>query len=837
MIVKKFKAKQAKSRAQHVHDIMDYTTGQKELDDKVLHTEFVNFQSAEYEDIKSEMIVLAEKAPSNSKNPVMHMMISLRSGETPSNEEARKAVKTMLTELGYQDCQHAFSVHQNTDNYHLHIAVNRVDPVIHKVHWHFRDTDLMHKALARIEKEQGWSREKNALYVEIDNEVIPTRNVEELSNVKIPPEARAMEHRTGEQSAARIAAEEALPILLTRESWGDVHRDLAAIGYEYKLKGGGAVLVAHIDGQEIGVKPSDLHKKAALKGMTDRLGPYEALAVEVVDRRPEPLPDMPREVFDRFQAEKSATVEKSTDIHAQHEHMKMELQKERKEILKALQDPSTDWTGKGVLLAAMQKVTSEYHKDQIGSLTERYKEKIQSNRQIMDKVSDLETWVSLNCPQYSEQVKSAVDRASTQVELKIDQPLTGELAEKYTAFVEYHKSVGAERYRITSKGEKDGKPIAYVFGRDPETKIAEGFTADEVHKHIGHMLRFAKKGEHLYFTPLSETTHHILVDDLNRERLDKMRADGYNPSVVIESSPGNFQAIVNVPKLGEDKERDKLIGNKISEGLNRVYGDVNLSGAIHPHRVPEFPNAKIKYMAEDGSFPLAKVTHKDGGTCNKLTAFSLYMNEHFDYIMFKNKVKKNPQEDQEKEAELKRQKEAQEQTKQTQEHEQKRQDLVSLYRAHKKAALRHANLKEEEANASRVDAMIAVRLRGTGHNKTQVEAILRAGAPEGRGDAHKWAEYSQKTAEHAFSEENTRKLRTQFSRFVKQWREIERKALEKDVPVAVKDEARQKQITQQQQQQQQKKSQEKKHGLERKPAIKPKQQVDRGPGSQGFGPR
>ena len=44
---------------------------------------------------------------------------------------------------------------------------------------------------------------------------------------------------------------------------------------------------------------------------------------------------------------------------------------------------------------------------------------------------------------------------------------------------------------------------------------------------------------------------------------------GYKPAVVIESSPGNYQAVITVPKLGSRHDRD--IGNRLSLLLNREF--------------------------------------------------------------------------------------------------------------------------------------------------------------------------------------------------------------------------------------------------------------------------
>ena len=156
-----------------------------------------------------------------------------------------------------------------------------------------------------------------------------------------------------------------------------------------------------------------------------------------------------------------------------------------------------------------------------------------------------------------------------------------------------------------------------------------------------------------------------------------------------------------------------------------------------------------------------------------------------------------------------------------------------------------AALREDEANLSRIDAMIAVRLRGTGHTEAEVAAILAAGAPEGRGNAHDWNKYAVLTAAHAFSHENTLKLQ-KYSPYIKQWKSIERQAggvathikaeeQRKSVERARQQEQQRKQ-TEQQRQLQQQRQQQQQEAMRNATVITPKPVIINNPGSTGSGP-
>lgn len=61
------------------------------------------------------------------KHPVMHCLLSWRAGEQPTAAQARETVQIVLDELDLQRHQCVWALHQNTDNVHAHIAVNRID--------------------------------------------------------------------------------------------------------------------------------------------------------------------------------------------------------------------------------------------------------------------------------------------------------------------------------------------------------------------------------------------------------------------------------------------------------------------------------------------------------------------------------------------------------------------------------------------------------------------------------------------------------------------------------------------------------------------------------------
>ena len=131
-----------------------------------------------------------------------------------------------------------------------------------------------------------------------------------------------------------------------------------------------------------------------------------------------------------------------------------------------------------------------------------------------------------------------------------------------TEFDRYAAAIGAERYRVTCiRMEEDGNKKTFIL--DKKDGVTKGFLPDEIRQRMPEMLRIQSRGENIYYTPLSEQKHHILLDDMSGAKLTMFLQDGFTPAVILESSPGNFQCLITIPKL--DSPFDKDVGNRLTE--------------------------------------------------------------------------------------------------------------------------------------------------------------------------------------------------------------------------------------------------------------------------------
>jgi hypothetical protein len=235
-----------------------------------------NFISSTFEGKKSEMIALSLET-NKSKDPIDHWVLSFRYGEHPTQVQAMQAVEIFIDHCGLKGHQYIWGLHDDTRNKHIHIEVNRVNPVtlrVTKINKGF-DREAAQQAIALIEHDQGWQKEGNARYnIENGKPVLSEKGAIAKNYGKpLEPSTRAkdMEVQTGEKSAERIGIEIAAPIIKNCSSWKELHDQLAAHGMKYERKGSGAMV--YVGG--IALKASAVDRSASLSNMQKRFGLYQ----------------------------------------------------------------------------------------------------------------------------------------------------------------------------------------------------------------------------------------------------------------------------------------------------------------------------------------------------------------------------------------------------------------------------------------------------------------------------------------------------------------------------------------------------------------------------------
>lgn len=110
------------------------------------------------------------------------------------------------------------------------------------------------------------------------------------------------------------------------------------------------------------------------------------------------------------------------------------------------------------------------------------------------------------------------------------------------------------------------------------------------------------QGRNVYIRPKGE--HHLsMVDDLTADAVKRMKSEGFAPSLVVETSPGNFQAWINHGEILPQR-LSTLAARAIAEKFD---GDRGAADWRHFGRLAGFTNRKQKYQGTNGDFPFVKI--------------------------------------------------------------------------------------------------------------------------------------------------------------------------------------------------------------------------------------
>lgn len=318
-------------------------------------------------------------AAQNSRchDSAFHFILSWREGETPTLEQVRLAVWHALKRLGLEECQAAWGLHNDTDCLHAHVVVNRIHPETYRAidPAHGWTKNELEKACREIELIQGWPIEQSGKFIVDNNKIVWKAEAKERAEKQvrnISQTARDFETRVGEKSAERIAIEQAAPIILASTSWGDLHRQLAAIGIRYQRKGSGAILQV---GDEH-IKASSAHREAAIARLSKRLGEFQPPSENLVvaTREPEPAAPMPEGWADYAKTRRKRRVTKrvacekfNTSLKEQYRELKSAQFTERKNFY------AQGWKGRGHSMRVERSLLAAKHAAQLAEFRESQK--------------------------------------------------------------------------------------------------------------------------------------------------------------------------------------------------------------------------------------------------------------------------------------------------------------------------------------------------------------------------------------------------------------------------------------------------------------------------------
>lgn len=195
-----------------------------------------------------------------------HLIISFRESDKPTTEQMQEIEAQYSAALGYGTHQRVCTVHNDTDNTHIHVAINKIDPNTFSIREPYRDFYILDEVSRAVEKKY---------HFEVDNRIDP----EKTTNYRgIADDIVA--HR-GEEPFAKWCREEVsdeiTQIIETSTSWHLLHESLAkSLGLTIKKRGAGLVISDESSGATCTV--SSIKRGLGIKNLEKKLGKYQVAA-------------------------------------------------------------------------------------------------------------------------------------------------------------------------------------------------------------------------------------------------------------------------------------------------------------------------------------------------------------------------------------------------------------------------------------------------------------------------------------------------------------------------------------------------------------------------------
>ncbi|HBQ1252558.1 TPA: relaxase/mobilization nuclease domain-containing protein [Klebsiella pneumoniae] len=311
------------------------------------------------------LIQATQAANTRSKaEKTYHFVYSFPPGEQPDLETLHAIEDELCAAIGLDEHQRVSAVHIDTDNLHVHVAINKVHPTgLQNIEPYYDQFRLM-VACERLEVEHGLQRTFHGLeakqrHQNRDIELLPAkapeqrdslfrehlRNAYDLSISK-PPEAKTLnglrklsdtrlqrqsadkaepvrigakvasvEAQSGIETLTGYAARELAPAMRQATSWQELHDAAAEHGLEVRQRGAGLVIGEPDSG--IWAKASNVGRDLSMKALTDRLGPFQPserqAEAKANRKRYEPRPRRPDNpttagLFNQYQRERQAAI-------------------------------------------------------------------------------------------------------------------------------------------------------------------------------------------------------------------------------------------------------------------------------------------------------------------------------------------------------------------------------------------------------------------------------------------------------------------------------------------------------------------------------------------------
>ncbi len=155
-----------------------------------------------------------------------------------------------------------------------------------------------------------------------------------------------------------------------------------------------------------------------------------------------------------------------------------------------------------------------------------------------------------------------------------------------------------------------------ILRPDGRMLLREAWTVSQIEESVQRLRRENAHGAHIFVRP--HGAHALsLVDDLGVDAIVQMTDAGFEPALVVETSPQNFQVWQN-----HGRTLDRSVSSSAAKEIaKRFGGDLSSADWRHFGRLAGFTNRKPERLLQNGLAPFVRLRQFEGRTYNAAHEF------------------------------------------------------------------------------------------------------------------------------------------------------------------------------------------------------------------------
>lgn len=215
MIIRHIPMKKAKLSS--FSGLVRYVTDPQNKEERVGKIRISNCHSTEPAWAIQEVLATQAKNQRAKADKTYHLLVSFASGDILSASQLNAIEDSIVSAIGFKDNQKISTVHHDTDNLHIHIAINKIHPKTFKMIEPYRAYKTFAEVATKLEREYG---------LEITNHQTRKGYSENLAD--------DMEQHSGIESLINWMKTHYKASIESANNWKEVHNILAKHGLTIK---------------------------------------------------------------------------------------------------------------------------------------------------------------------------------------------------------------------------------------------------------------------------------------------------------------------------------------------------------------------------------------------------------------------------------------------------------------------------------------------------------------------------------------------------------------------------------------------------------------------------